>query len=129
MFLVAGEKPFSYENRPEPVGGAVVDIGESLPTWLFCVRSSLRERVSSSFAFAKHGLPGRPRLLCYDIGGQLLADMRARGVSSGHMPRRFRLKWHHIGDLTWIKDHGAGPEAEFKQYDIRPRTSADARSA
>jgi hypothetical protein len=110
----------------EPVSGKVVDMQESLSTWLFCVRTSLRERLpEASFAFHKGPDPApHQRRQVYDIGGRLLRDMREAGLEYRWMPWWYRAKWHHVANMSWIREHGAGLNLQLKRYqqrDIRRR--------
>lgn len=86
----------------EPVGGKKVEAGEHVSTWLFGVRSGLREHVGSSFAFHVEGIDPESGLeRVYDSGGKLLSDMRERGLRYGYMPVWFLAKYYHFGSLSW----------------------------
>jgi hypothetical protein len=120
--LLEGEYFEPKLGMAEPVSGEVIDLGESLASWLFCVRTSLRERLpDTSFAFYKGPEPSaaEPRQ-CYDLGGKLLSDMREAGLKYAWMPRWYRAKWHHVENLTWIRAHpGSGMHAKLKRYQRR----------
>ena len=131
--LLEGEYFPPKRGMAEPVSGEVIDLGESLSTWLFCIRTSLRDRLpGASFAFDRGPAPPKhQRRQCYDLGGRLLRDMRHVGLKYEWMPRWYRTKWHHVGNLSWVGDHGAGEHMELKQYqrrDIRRRVQRLARS-
>jgi glycosyltransferase involved in cell wall biosynthesis len=131
--LLEGEYFPPKPGMAEPVSGEVVDMEESLSTWLFCVRTSLRDRLpEASFAFHKGPAPPkhRPRQV-YDIGGVLLRDMREAGLKYEWMPRWYRAKWHHVANMSWIRQHGAGLHLQLKRYqqrDIQRRARKLART-
>lgn len=108
LWLMEGERTPVSPGYVEPVSAEVVDLGEHISTWLFCVRASLRERLpNSSFAFYKEERDGaRTRL--WDVGGKLLLDMTDAGLRYDAMPWWFRLKWHHVGNLSWVEKHDTG---------------------
>lgn len=107
--LVACQRLASRKGVREP-HGKIIDLEESLATWLFCVRSSIRERIATSFAFHKEppSSPSGPRR-CYDVGGRLLRDMRGQGMKWTAMPWWFRLKYQHVGSLSWALGFDAPP--------------------
>jgi glycosyltransferase involved in cell wall biosynthesis len=117
LYLLGGEEVSAKGTFHEPVSGRLVHRGESLSTWIFCVRTSLRDRLDSSFAFhVRDDVAGSTPIL-YDQGGKLLMDMAERGLAYGFMPWSFRLKWHHVGNLTWIRRHpGHQSHVAFKEY-------------
>ncbi len=126
LHLLAAERNAPSRDYREPVSGALIDTGETPSTWLFCVRTSLREKVRSSFAFHK-APPSTPggNVLCHDTGGRVLHEMRERGLAYAFMPRSFRWKYHHFGSMSWIASCSP-PEAvrSLKAYqlsDIRRR--------
>ena len=53
LYLVACQRVPGRDGVREPVAGEIIDAGESLSTWLFCVRTELRDRLGTSFAFSK----------------------------------------------------------------------------
>jgi hypothetical protein len=116
--LLEGEKFRENPGMAEPVSGEIVDLQESLSTWLFCVRTSLRDRLDSVFQYWVDPEPspnGRKRL--YDIGGKLLRDMRGRDLRFAYMPWWFRLKWHHWMALSWSREVKGNPAyAGLKAY-------------
>lgn len=120
LYLVGGEAVPGGVGV-EPVGGKTVESGEHVSTWLFGVRASLRERVTSSFAFHKAGVNPETGLeRVYDSGGKILADMRDRGLRYGYMPRPFRLKYHHYGSLSWAFSYDVpAPYRELKTRQLR----------
>jgi hypothetical protein len=120
LYLLAGEQVRTGGRFHEPVSGRLVVAGLSLSTWLFCVRTSLRDRLDSSFAFRVEEPDGEGIPTVYDQGGKLLLDMAERGLAYGYMPEWFRLKWHHIGNLSWIREYGGETAyAALKEYQRR----------
>jgi hypothetical protein len=119
--LVAAERRDPIPRFTEPVSGEVIHLGEAPSTWLLAVRTSLRERLQSSFAFtvyAQDEETGMKR--CYDTGGQLLADMREHGLRYRYMPASFTWKYYHFGSLSWVHTaKGSGEHQQFKRYQLR----------
>ena len=132
LYLLAAERNEPQNGFVEPVSGTIIDTGETHSTWLFCVRTSLREHVDTSFAFHKEELaePGG-RLFCFDTGGRLLREMKRSGLRYTFMPRRYRWKYHHFGALSWIGSHAPGERLQaFKAaqlFDIKRRLTNMAR--
>lgn len=118
--LLGGERFPAQRDIPEPFGSRI-DLEESLSTWIFCVRTSLRERIDVSFAFHKAGRsPESGREVCYDQGGWLIARMRERGLGFDAMPAAFGRKWYHVGNLTWGRQEGSDPGFRaFKEWQAR----------
>lgn len=126
--LGAEQRPYT-PGYVEPVGKETIDVGESPATWLFCVRTSLRTRLKSSFAFHKAGInPQTGRMLVYDTGGKLLIDMRDAGLKYAFMPNWFLHKYHHFGSLSWAPNADTEDQhTQLKKYqmeDIRRRLKA-----
>jgi glycosyltransferase involved in cell wall biosynthesis len=118
--LLGGEEFPPQPGYVEPVSQAVVDLEESLSTWVFCVRTALRERIESSFAYHDEWDEERQRKLLYDQGGKLIADLKSAGFGFASMPPWFTWKFHHVGNLSWTFDHAArGVWHAFKRYQIR----------
>ena len=119
VYLLGGEY---FPPRPgyvEPVSQETVDLQESLSTWIFCARTALRTHVDTSFAFYKYWDEDRNRTVCYDQGGKLMADLRARGLSVAHMPAAYGLKYHHIANISWaFKLHMREDVRRFKKYQL-----------
>ena len=129
LYLLSAEKCGPVHEMTEPVGGEVIDLGERFSTWLFGVRTSLREQVQSDFAFVvDHVDPVSGRKFCYDVGGRLLADVRRKNLKTASMPRWFLCKYHHFGSLSWNADGSALTNYQkLKQHqmaDIKRRVSA-----
>jgi hypothetical protein len=121
LYLLGGEYFPPNHGMAEPVSGETIDLEESLSTWLFCVRTSLREHVDTSFEFHKieRSVVEHGRLRCYDVGGKVLADMRTHGLRHASMPRTFRMKWQHIGNLSYWSRLGRDPiYLDFKRFQI-----------
>ena len=88
-------------NTYEPVSGAKIDKGEYASTWLFCVRTSLRDRVESSFLFHEEGAREETgNMLCYDTSGKIMAEMREKSVKYDYMPSWFKNKFFHFGNMA-----------------------------
>ena len=104
-----GGEYFPPSTIAEPVNGEIVDLQESLSTWIFAVRTPLREHVSTSFAYYKEWDERKGRTQLFDQGGKLIADMRERGLRFECMPPWYRLKFHHTGNLSWAFDHPMNP--------------------
>jgi len=131
LYILSGEpKPGSPGVR-EPYGN-IVDTGDTPSTWLFGIRTSLRDKVDASFGFYKAGInEATGNLLCYDTGGWLLHNAREQGLRDAVMPEWFRDKWHHFGSLSWTLGDGAmAGDARYQRVkrfqlrDIERRTLA-----
>jgi hypothetical protein len=121
LYLLNCEPRPGVEAYIEPVGHETIDMGEAVASWLFGMRTSLRDHIQTSFAFADDDKPSRNgRRLCYDTGGKLLADMRAKGLRYATMPSWFQLKYHHFGSLSWWKQHTESndPHILFKKFQL-----------
>jgi hypothetical protein len=122
LYLLACEPRMGREGVVEPVGKETVDMGEAVATWLFVVRTTLRDQLpDASFAFHVDEQPSRnDRKLCYDTGGRLLAKMRAQGLRYGIMPSWFQMKYHHFGSLSWWAQYADSndPAILFKKFQI-----------
>ena len=117
--MLGGEYFPAQEGVGEPVGGEIVDLRESLSTWIFCVRSSLREHVNTSFAFHKYWDENKLRTVAYDQGGKLIEDMRATGLRFACMPPWYLGKWCHLANISWVFLHDASrSRLAFKRYQI-----------
>lgn len=118
--LLGGEYFPPVENGVEPVSHAVVDLRESLSTWIFCVRTTLREKINSSFEFYKYHDSSLDKTIAYDQGGKLIEDMRNDGLGFACMPTTFMDKWHHVGNISWAFKHDMNPAFRmFKNYQLR----------
>jgi hypothetical protein len=120
LYLLAAEPREPRLHFVEPVSGEVIDLAEAPSTWLFCVRTSLRDRLQTSFAFHKDGVnPETGNLRCSDTGGKLLADMRANGLRYAYMPAWYRWKYHHFGSLSWgAAAAGDDPQVGWKRFQL-----------
>jgi hypothetical protein len=117
--LLGGEAFPTEEGMVEPVRGEVIDVLDSLSTWVFCVRTSLRDRIATSFAFDKYWDEAKGRTALYDQGGKLMADMRAAGLGVATMPTWYLKKWHHLANLTWAFKTGMPPVTRaFKMHQL-----------
>jgi hypothetical protein len=129
LYILSAERVPFRANVREPVAGKIIDLGEQPSTWLFCVRTSLREHLDCSFAFCKDE---KQEILYYDTGGKILAEMRTRGLRYGVMPAWFKWKYHHFGSMSWSRTGASqGLFSDFKRFqeqDIR-RWSANYASA
>ena len=131
VYLLGGEYFPPREGYVEPVSKEVVDLRESLSTWIFCARTSMRDHVDTSFAFTKHWSDAKERTICYDQGGKLMADLRARGLGVAHMPDSYKLKYQHVSNISWAFKHDMPDHVRwFKTYqlaDVRRRAQAARR--
>lgn len=122
--LLGGERFPSNPAFVEPVSHAVIDLRESLSTWLFAVRTEAARRVGASFAFYKTEQPGQ-KAVCYDQGGRFIEEVRAAGLRFACMPPWYRLKYHHVGSLSyWHRFNPGRGYARLKRYqleDVRRR--------
>ena len=101
LYLLTCEKCKGQANFIEPVSGKRVDTGEHLSTWLFCIRTSLREHIKTSF-ISKSKKPdkeGQNIFFC-DIGDRLLEEMRRKNLSYAYMSWWVKVKYHHFGNLS-----------------------------
>ena len=118
--LLGGEYFRPVEGATEPVSHEIVNLRESLSTWIFCVRSSLRNHTSTSFAFHKYWDEQLGRTILFDQGGKLIQDMRNDGRGFACMPGWYTQKWQHIGNVTWAFKHNMSPGIRaFKLHQIR----------
>ena len=109
LWLVEGQRVPPTPGFVEPVSSEVIDLGEQLSTWLFCARTKLRDRLpNTSFAFYKEERGDGSRTQAWDVGGKLLRDMTDAGFRYEVMPWWFRLKWHHVGNLSWVEKYDTG---------------------
>jgi glycosyltransferase involved in cell wall biosynthesis len=125
-YFVSGEPKMGSLNEIEPFGKQRVDSGECPCTWLFGVRTSLRDHLDTSFAFAHDGTnPATGNLMTYDTGGKLLRDAYAKGLRHVIMPEWYQLKWYHFGSLSWSStdymDDGYMAFKAFQKEDIKRR--------
>ncbi len=120
LYLLAAEKCKATYGMVEPVGHEVIDGGERFSTWLFCIRTSLREYVQTDFAFVvDHIDPNNGRKFCYDVGGKLLAEAQAKGIKTAYMPKQFLCKYHHFGSLSWnAEGTGMTDYQKLKHYQV-----------
>lgn len=117
--LLGGEFFPPREGSAEPVHGEIVDLQESLSTWIFCVRTALRDRIDTSFAYHKYWDAENERTVLYDQGGRLIEDMRAKGLGFAHMPSWYKMKWQHLANITWIFNHETnGPYLAYKRHQL-----------
>jgi hypothetical protein len=127
LYLVGGEKCARSTNFVEPVGGETIELGERFSAYLFCMRTTLRDHLQTSFAFYKFPKPDGAPQICLDTGGKLMHDMRERGLRYSFMPNWFAPKWHHIGNLTWAFSYNVDEQTRqlkrFQLDDIRRRLS------
>ena len=118
--LLGGEYFPPSEGMVEPVSQEIVNLRESLSTWIFCARSTLQEHTSTSFAFYKYWDNQLQRTIAYDQGGKLIEDMRRDGLGFACMPEWYTRKWQHVGNVTWAFKHNMNPGFRaFKLHQIR----------
>lgn len=120
LYLLSGEHVPPQIDVVEPVSQERIDAGEMPSTWLFGVRRALHDRLDTSFAFHRGDVdPTTGRRDVYDTGGKLLEEMRTAGLRYDHMPSSFRMKYHHVGHLSWVFRHDVpAPLRSFKQYQV-----------
>ena len=122
MYLLGAEPRPATPCHVEPIGGETIDSGEALCSWLFCIRTSLRDRLTVPFSFTVDSQnPTTGRKFCYDTGGKLISEMRQKGISYATMPRLFTLKYFHFANLSWgLKASVAHtPWGALKAYQLR----------
>lgn len=120
VYLVSGEPAPGSIGMIEPIGLQKVDGAERPSTWLFGVRTALREQVSDSFLFQKGDInPDTGNLQTYDTGGKIVESLRKQGLEYHIMPPAFQNQWHHFGSLSWLEHNPAsGGYKRLKQYQI-----------
>ena len=121
LYLLNAEKSAAEWVGAEPVSGEIIEMGEHPSTWLFCVKTDLRDHVDSSFKFANLGKnPETGRAKTYDTGGVLLNTMREKGLRYDYMPSWFFYKYYHFGSMSWgMKSPTANKHyLKFKQHQI-----------
>jgi len=126
LFLMSAEPKITLENYHDPYSGGIVDTAFVPSTWLFCVRTALRERISASFAWSKEGVsPKTGNPIVYDTGGKVLRAMREQNLTYDVMPNWFTMKYHHFGSLSWIHEHDLpnayGMLKRYQSEDIKRR--------
>ena len=106
IILVGGELAAPCEMI-EPVGREWVRALEALSTWVFAVKSDLREfRPTPTFAFFRGDdpEPGDKRVVG-DLGAQLITQVKPDG-GFAVMPAWFTRYWIHTGHLSWLREIG-----------------------
>lgn len=134
VYLVAAEKREPEFGHPAPVTGEPLDLGEAPSTWLMCVRTSLRDRLSVSFQDGVQSVnPETGRKFCYDTGGKLAHAMREAGLRYHYMPKWFQTTYQHFGGLSWSTKLEVIPDEEYQKAKqrqlahIRALAAADRR--
>lgn len=118
--LLGGEAFPAQDSVIEPVSDSVVDMQESLSTWIFCVKTGIHKQAKTSFAYHKRWDVERNRYALYDLGGKLIEDIRTAGWEFHCMPTVFMNKWHHLANITWSFKHKMSPGMKlFKSHQIR----------
>lgn len=120
IHLLNAEKSAGWVGA-EPVSGEIVEMGEHPSTWLFCVRTDLRDHVDGSFKFENLGKNSKTgRTKAYDTGGMILNIMREKGLGYGYMPSWFFYKYYHFGSMSWgMKSPTANEYSlKFKKHQI-----------
>lgn len=116
VYLVAAEKREPEFDHPAPVTGEPLDLGEAPSTWLFCVRTSLRDRLQVSFQDGVHSTNEETgKKFCYDTGGKLAHAMRENGLRYHYMPKWFQLSYQHFGGLSWSTKMDVIPDEEYQR--------------
>ncbi|NNE33920.1 MAG: glycosyltransferase [Rhodothermales bacterium] len=118
--LLGGEYFPEVHDVPEPVSGTVVTMRESLSTWIFCVRTTLRDHVSTSFEFYRYEDEESGKLIVFDQGGWLMKNMRDNGRTFAVMPDWYVQKWEHLSNITWAFKYDMDPAVRMlKLHQIR----------
>lgn len=105
LLLLGGEYFPPRSGIREPVSNELVNLKESLSTWLFCARAELREYVPTSFSFYKHWSEDADRTILYDQGGKLIRDIRETDFEFDYMPTTYAQKYQHIANVSWAFKH------------------------
>lgn len=109
-YLLSAEPKLPHFDVIEPVEGSIIDLAEAPSTWLFMVRTNLRNHIEGDFQFvSKDPDPRTKNIQCYDTGSMILQQMRDKKLQYAVMPAWYRCKYHHFGGLTWkpmIKAYG-----------------------
>lgn len=118
--ILSGEPKPMFLNYVEPVSGETVDNGEAPCTWLFAIRTELREQIPTLFDFVKVGTnPETGNTLIYDTGGLFLRDMLAKGYLHEIMPVWYQNKWYHFGSLSWYSNVKSSQDyLDFKEMQL-----------
>ena len=119
--LSAGLQPWRYALT-EPVGNVLVDQSESPFTWMMCIRTELRTKVSASFSVLVEkcaGKDGRP--LVNDTGAIVLQEIRKLSLEYGVMPKRFATRFEHMGSMSWkpTSENDESNHVAFARYKAR----------
>jgi glycosyltransferase involved in cell wall biosynthesis len=101
LLLLGGEYFPPSIGQTEPVSKEVVNLMESLSTWIFCARSELRDYVDTSFSFYKRWSEEAGRTILYDQGGKLIEDLRSAGLGFDCMPPHYTRKYQHVANISW----------------------------
>lgn len=120
LYLLNAEKSAAC-LCPDPLSDEILEMGEHPSTWLFCVRTSLRDHIDSSFKLVNLGRNQETgRIKSYDTGGLLLNTMKEKGLQHGYMPSWFFYKYYHFGSMSWImKVKTSESHLKFKQHQLK----------
>ncbi len=132
IYLVAAEFRPGH-NRPfiEPTKYAAKWAGSSdtIATWIFVVRTALRDHVTGSFGFDYKPAEkksscelfndGAPQRIIFDTTGRLLEDMKEKNLGCHVMPKWFRLKYYHFGSLSWAEVSANNAWSKYKAYQLK----------
>lgn len=105
IYLLSAEKLEDGKVSVEPISSQKVLSHEELCSWLFCMRTSYRERLKTSFDFVKEDPdPTTGIIPIYDTGEKLLEDMKRNGLRCEYMPKWFMQRYYHFASLSYIFD-------------------------
>ena len=100
--LVAGEWCREGRNFIEPVGGKTVRLAGRPAAWLLLLDVRRGQQMDASFAFHADETASVPEgLIAYDVGARFYRELSESGGRVIVMPRRYRRKYRHYGNLSW----------------------------
>ncbi len=120
IYLLSAEKQAEAKVSIEPISSKKVLSHEQLCTWLFCMRTSYRDKIQTSFDFVKEDPdPHTGVIPIYDTGEKLLEDMKNNGLRCEYMPKWFMKRYYHFGSLSYAFDVSQrGNHQNFKSYQM-----------
>ncbi len=117
MYLLGCEYIVPNKNSIDPKEKKVVTEPMKLASWMFCIRTSLREHIKTPFPFYKEERDNT--IFMYDTGSKLMEDMKANDLSYSYMPRWFNFKYYHFQSLSYVDEFASGCEdKKLKLYQL-----------